>query len=368
LSGIGLVVLALVAVSLLSWRQRHATADERSQRQAEGTRGVVVHTAPVTRSPASRIVRVIGEARPFAEVTLYAKVSGYVGRMLVDRGDRVRNGQLLATLESPETARALAAARAEYNQKQLTASRVAQLFAQQFVSAQEADQARADADIAHERMAALEEQQSYTQLRAPFDGQVTARFADPGALLQSAASSQSSALPVVTISQSDRLRVSVYLDQADANAVRPGADATVSLDDAASTALPARVSRISGILDPRTRKMLAEIDLDNRAAHLVPGSIVQVALSVPTASHSQAPAEALIVRGGGSYLGVVDSSSHVRLLPVHVLSNDGHMVSFNEQVAPGAKVALSLGGGIADGAAVAVVDSSASSAVSGAKR
>src|SRR5262249_46655958 len=146
-------------------------------------------------------VELIGEARPFAAVTLYAKVSGYLKSVSVDMGDRVKAGQVLAVIESPETDRAYSAAKEDFDNKQVKAQRIAKLLDKKFASPDEADQARTEAAVARERLAGLEEQRAYETLRAPFDGRVTARFADPGALVQNAASSQTSALPVVTVAQ-----------------------------------------------------------------------------------------------------------------------------------------------------------------------
>lgn len=349
-------VLALAAVGLLGWRRSAGAREETRLRKAEVSHGTIVKTTTVALAPAVRRLTLLGEARPFAEVTLYAKVSGYLKSVLVDRGDHVHQGELLATIESPETDRAVSAARAEYEQRRVTADRVVKLLAQQFVSPQEADQARADAAVAHERLAALEEQQAYESLRAPLDGTVTARYADPGALVQSAATSQTNALPVLTVSETDRLRVFVYLDQGDAADVRPGTRATLTSQDHPDIKVPASVTRLSGVLDAKTRKMVAEVDVNDRDGRIVPGGFVQVLLDVPTVARPQAPAEALVVRGTSTYVGLIDSTAHVHLIPVTVASNDGKTVTFGSGVVAGQRIALSLGGTVPDGALVQVAD------------
>jgi len=345
-------VLAVAAVALLGWRRSAGAREETLQRKVEVAHGAVVKTTTVELSPAVRHLTLLGEARPFAEVTLYAKVSGYLKSVLVDRGDHVHHGELLATIESPETDRAVSAARAEYDQRRVTADRVTKLLAQQFVSPQEADQARADAAVAHERLAALEEQMAYESLRAPLDGTVTARYADPGALVQSAATSQTNALPVLTVSETNRLRVFVYLDQADAADVRPGTRATLTSQDHPDLTVPASVTRLSGVLDAKTRKMVAELDVNAHDRRIVPGGFVQVVLDVPTPVRPQAPAEALVLRGASTYVAFVDSTAHVHLQPVTVASNDGKTVTFASGVAAGQRIALSLGGTVPDGALV----------------
>lgn len=343
-------VVALVGVALIGWRRSASASTERTQRTAEVGQGVTVKTTIVARSPSSNKLVLLGEARPYAEVTLYAKVSGYLKSVRVDRGDRVTRGEVLATIVSPETDRALSAARAEYEQRRVTAERVDRLYAKQFVSPQEDDQARADAAVARERVASLAEQQDYESLRAPLDGVVTARFADPGALLQGATSSQTSALPMLTVSQIDRLRVFVYLDQREAAGVRVGTSAMITSQDQPNLSVPASIARLSGTLDAKTRKMLAELDVDNRNGAIVPGSFLTVSLNVPVPSQPQAPAEALVVRGTTTYVGVVDAQQRIHLVPVTVASNDGKIVTFASGVEPGTRIALSLGGSVQDGA------------------
>ncbi|HEY0777271.1 MAG TPA: efflux RND transporter periplasmic adaptor subunit [Gemmatirosa sp.] len=352
---VALVGVAAASVALIAARRNTSVHHEADARTAAAAQGVVVRAAAVTTSPAARHLTLIGEARPYAEVTLYAKVSEYLQSIRGDRGDRVRAGQVLATVQSPETDRALAGAQAEYNQKHVTSQRMSQLLAQQFVSTQEADQARADAEVARQRMNALAEERGYETLRAPFDGVVTARFADPGALMQNAASSQTAALPVVTVSQLDRLRVFVYLDQVDAAAVRTGALATITDNARPGVQVPARVTRVSGTLDPRTRKMLAELDLDDRGGQIVPGGFVQVTLDLPATPRAEAPVDALITRGTASFVALVDgaagTTARLHLVPVTVAGNDGRVVTFASGVSVGQRVALNAAA-LADGARV----------------
>lgn len=355
-----LVVITAAIVWSLATHRTSALAAEGKARSAATGAGAVVKTASVTTSPAVRTVDLLGEARPFATVTLYAKVAGYLKTVSVDVGDHVAAGAVLATIESPETDRSLASARADFENKQLTASRVAQLLAKKLVSPQEADQARTEAAMANERLESLREQQAYETLRAPFAGKVTARFADPGALVQSAASSQTSALPVVTVSQVDRLRVFAYLDQSDASIVRTGTHATIALPERPDNRIPVTVSRVSGELDPKTRKMLAELDVDNASGSIVPGSFVQVRIDFPSAPLPQAPVEALLVRGGKTFVATVDDQSRVHLKPVTVAMNDGRAVTFSSGVASGERVALNLGSAVADGERVQVDASAAS--------
>src|SRR6202012_4593702 len=138
----------------------------------------------------------------------------------------------------------------------------------------------------------LAQQKSYEVLRAPFAGTVTARYADPGALVQAATGASTGALPLVTISTPERLRVYVYVDQRQAGSVRIGDAALVSLSDRGDAHIEGHVARLSSELDPHTRMMLVEVDVDNKDGAIVPGSFVTVTLSLATPPEIEIPVEA----------------------------------------------------------------------------
>jgi multidrug efflux pump subunit AcrA (membrane-fusion protein) len=138
----------------------------------------------------------------------------------------------------------------------------------------------------------------YKNLTAPFAGTVTARFADPGALVQNATSSQTSSQPVVTLSELGRVRIYIYVPQIDAAFVQNGYPVTLTSTDRPEWQLKASITRIAGELDPKTRMMLAEIDVANQKGDLIPGSYLQVSLQTPDQQTLAIPSEALVVRGG----------------------------------------------------------------------
>ena len=182
------VIAAIATAALLAWRRSHAATNE-----------TVVRAVTAIPSAPSHHLVLLAEARPFASVTLYAKVSGYLKWIGVDKGDHVKADQVIAIVESPETDAAWSAATADHAQKALTASRLKQLLDKKFASQEETDLAAADEAVAREKLESLTQQREFEKLKVPFKGTVTARFADPGALVQNAASSQTSALPVVTV-------------------------------------------------------------------------------------------------------------------------------------------------------------------------
>ncbi len=346
------VLLAIGTAGLFAWRRAHAASDETGRREHDTAGGPVVRAVVAVPSAASHHLTLLAEARPFASVTLYAKVSGYLKSIGVDKGDRVKADQVVAVIESPETDAAWNAAVADHAQKALTASRLKQLLEKKFVSPEESDLAVAAEAMARERLESLAQQREFEKLKAPFDGTITARFADPGALVQNAASSQTSALPVVTVEDVDSLRVYAYLDQADAAQIRIGLSAALTMDEVAGFKLPVTVSRTSGELDAKTRKLLVEFDVSNRARRIVPGSFVHVELDVPAAVLPEVPSEALVVRQGKSLIPVLVADSTVRFHDVTVASNDGKRMRILSGIVAGDRVILNAGDALSDGARV----------------
>src|SRR5205085_1644932 len=152
-------------------------------------------------------------------------------QILVDKGDAVGAGQVLAVIESPELDQQYEAALADARNKRVNADRFRALAKQNASSAQEAERYETDAAVAEANLKAIETLKSYEVIRAPFTGRVTARYADPGALMQNATSAQTGALPVLTVSETGRLRVYAYVDQQDAPLVGVGTPAEITVPD-----------------------------------------------------------------------------------------------------------------------------------------
>jgi RND family efflux transporter MFP subunit len=347
--GMLLVALVVGLVVGLAAMKRASVAREAHDRAATVAAGPRVRTVTVVQSPGHRTITLTGEARPFLDVTLYSKVSGYLKSIVVDKGDRVRAGQILAIVESPETDQEYAGAVADAANKRTIAARDQQLVGNKLIAPEEAEQAETDAKLAIAKKSRYATLKDYETLRAPFSGTVTARFADPGALVQNAENSQTSALPVVTIGQTDSLRVYVYLDQQDANDVRDGSPVEITDPGRPGVRVIGTVTRSAGSLDPNTRTLLAEIDVNNRRGTLVPGGMVQVAVKVTAPSYLEVPVEALIPRGDSQFVAVVPPDNRVTFKQVHVADTDGQLVRLRDGVAPGDRVALNLGDAVAEG-------------------
>jgi RND family efflux transporter MFP subunit len=345
----GLVVLVLILLGVLFGSRRIRVQKDLRARRAEVAAGPRVPVAVAHRSPGQQRVVLSGEARPFAEVTLYAKVSGYLREISVDKGDRVGRGQLLAVLESPELDRQYDADKADARTKRLFAGRERSLLKDGVIAQQDYDNAEAAAETAEATAESLKSQKGYEIIRAPFSGTVTARFVDPGALLQSATTNQTAAQPVVTLSRTDLLRIYIYLDQKNAAFVKKGDRAEIADAARPEVHLPASVTRISGELDLKSRTLLVELDLDNREGKVLAGGFVQVSLTLKTPPRIQVPAEALLLKGDKTYVGVVGSDNRVRFREVSVADSDGKMVRISAGLAEGDRAVLNPGSGINEG-------------------
>jgi len=350
--GILAVLIAGVMAFVLFTHQRSRVQAATQQLTVEGERGPTVEVATAHKVAGSNTVRLIGEARPFQSAILYAKVSGYMRSISVDKGDSVRANQVIAVIESPETDKQYQAAVAEAHNKELIANRAATLVKKEMISQQDADQAEADAAVAKANLEQIGTVKSYEQLRAPFSGTVTARYSDPGALIQNAATSQTSALPLVEVSETSRLRIYVYVDQAHAPYVRTGDEVTI-LDQAnPNLKLSAKVTRTSGAIDSKTRTLLVEIDVNNPRNRILAGSFVQVELKVQTPRYVEVPSDALIVRGLQTFVAVVTPDNTIKFTQVAVAEQTGETARLFSGLEEGERVARSIGERVAEGGKV----------------
>jgi membrane fusion protein, multidrug efflux system len=349
LGGILLVIVTAVALLALIERQKTSINVETKNLKETDRAGLPVRVVNVARAEEERKIVLSGEARPYATVTLYAKVSGYVQEIRVDKGDKVRADQILAIIDSPELNRQYDAAVADAKNKRLDAERALQLFNTGAVSSQSFHGSETTAEIAEQTAASFLAQKDYLTVRAPFSGTLTARFVDPGALVQGATTAQTSALPIVTISDTDRLRVYVYPDQRIASLIKVGDDAEVSDTTRPDVKLKAAVSRTSGELDLKTRTLLVEIECGNRDGLILAGSFVQVTLHLRMPRQVEVPVQALIIRGNKTLVGVITTDNKVNLRPVEIYESDGKTARLGSGVQEGDKVALDLGQSVQDG-------------------
>jgi membrane fusion protein, multidrug efflux system len=357
LAGTIAVLVAAIVAFLLFTRQRAHVEAATEHLSTEVQKGPSVSVASARKVSGSDTLRLIGEARSYQVAIVYAKVSGYMRTITVDKGDYVRANQVIAVIESPETDKQYQASVADAHNKELISNRAATLVKKQMISQQDADQAEADAAVSKANLEQIGTLKSYEQLRAPFSGTVTARYADPGALIQNATASQTSALPVVEISETSRLRIYVYVDQGHAPFVRQGDTVTILDQTNSSLRVEAHVTRTSGAIDPKTRTLLVEIDVDNPHNRILAGSFVQVELKVKTPQYIEVPSDALIVRSNRTVVAVVGADDTIKFTPVIVADQTGETARLSDGLQEGDRVARNLGERVAEGGKVQPVSS-----------
>lgn len=349
----GIIVFALgvVALGAILLAQRRALAREAMARHRALEAGSQVRILTLGGADTLGDPIYQGEALPYLSTTLYARAAGFLREIRVDKGSRVRKGQLLAVIESLETDQDLASLRADAENKRRNAQRLANLLKDKLVSARDAEQAATDAHMAEAKLQSLGVTRGYQRLQAPFDGVVTQRFADPGALIQNASNSLS-AQPVVTVAQVDRLRVTLYLDQVAAAKARVGDPVQVAGSEPNGPKRQAELSRLAGALDPRTRTLTTEADLDNRDGAFLPGGSVRVTLGRPGQGGLVLPLEAVAMRQGKPFAFVLDPTAHVQMRPLQLGEDNGQRVRLLGGLQPGQKIVMSPPPTLEDGAKV----------------
>ncbi|MEM5297132.1 efflux RND transporter periplasmic adaptor subunit [Burkholderia sp. JPY481] len=358
-------VLALAAQGIWSRHDAHAALE----RDAEHTSQMSVEVVQPQKSSAGFDLTLPGNVQAFLDTPIYARTSGYLKKWYADIGTRVKSGQLLAEIDTPEIDDQLRAARADlanaeanYALAKSTADRWTDMFKSKSVSKQETDEKvgdmlakKATLDAARFNVARLEKTQSFQKVYAPFDGTVTARNVDVGALID-AGSSGGPAKEMFHVAQADRLRVYVNVPQAYAQQVRAQQSAFLTLTETPSRHYPGTVARTAGAVDPQQRTMLVEVDVDNRSGELLPGAYAQVhfALGAGTASFTL-PGNALLFRPDGVKVATVDPQHKVKLVPVSLGTDFGTRVAIVAGLQGNEQVILNPQDSIVDGAPVRIV-------------
>lgn len=340
IGGIALLVVAAATITTLWAAQRSHVRHEADSRRGELEAGPRLRVATVNTEGGDPLIALQGEATPYASTTLFAKVSGFLREIRVDKGSAVRQGQVLAVIESTEVDRDAQALRADAENKQRSAERLRALGKQGIVSARDLEDAEAQASIAKEKLASQAAVQGYRNVVAPFSGVVTQRFADPGALIQNGGNS-STAQPIVSLAQVDRLRVVFYLDQQVAPRVKAGQSLELSPSERPDLVRTVRLARLAGALDPKTRTLLAEADLDNKDGAFLAGGFVQVRLRLPRETGKlEIPSEAVLLKGEKTLAAVVGPEQRVRLQPLFLGEDNGTQVHVLQGLKAGDRVVL----------------------------
>jgi len=263
------------------------------------------------------------------EATLYAKVSGYLKTLTVDKGDAVKEGQLLAEIEVPELLADEAQYTAESEVARTNYERMAEARqkAPDLVVPQTVDDLRGQWEVARAKLQRTQTLLQYSRLAAPFSGMITARFVDPGAFIPAATTgSTPQSAAVVTLMDYSRVRVQAFVPEPEVPFIKNGVPARVSVEELPGRTFPGSVTRFAHALDPATKTMLTEIEMPNPTGELRPGAYASVQLELERKQDALlVPVQALLVeKAGTSVFTVVDGKA--KKIAVRVGFNDSASV------------------------------------------
>jgi RND family efflux transporter MFP subunit len=331
---ITVIVLAIIAAVVIGGIVPRLRAKEALQKE---TYDLAVPTVNVTHpkqgAPQTEIV-LPGNMQAFIESPIYARTNGYLKKWYVDIGGRVKTGQLLAEIETPEVDQQLQQARsqlntakANYNLAQITSNRYQELKNTDSVAQQDVDNAlgseRANAatvSAAEYQVKYLEQLESFRKIYAPFDGIITVRNTDVGHLINSGAGSATAEL--FHIAAIHTLRVYINVPQQFSPAAKSGLPATLTLQEFPGRKFKGTLVRTANAIDLATRTLLVEVDVENPTGELLPGAFAEVHLAVSSGAPTFIlPVSALIFRAQGLHVGVVRDGKRAELANI-ILGRD----------------------------------------------
>jgi len=346
---VGIAVFVVIAAVLAGYgilrriHEDHALV-ERTNSLAAPT---VIVAAPKAGAPVDSFV-LPGNVTSYTDSPFFARTSGYLTKWYFDIGAKVKKGALLAVIASPEVDQQLAQAEADLNTSQATANnariqaeRYTGLVKSNAVSQQDTDtfvnQAAATSAAVHSAQAnvqRLRDLKSFEQVYAPFDGVITARTVDTGQLINQGAANELFHLQAI-----QTLRVYTNLPQIYSQNVKRGAKIDLTFAEHTGKIYQGTLVRTADALDPVSRTLLVEIDVDNSAGELLPGSLAQVHFKTPSAGQTfLVPAAALIFRREGMRVGTVINGNVAHLVPVVIGEDDGANVQIVTGLSAGDKV------------------------------
>jgi RND family efflux transporter MFP subunit len=373
IAGVAAACIAVVVVaSGIAGRMRQ-TAEVKAWTRTESI--PTVSLVSPTAGAGARTLTLPGTLQAFFNAPIYSRVPGYVHAWYVDIGARVKAGQALATIDTPELDQQIAQARADVATAQAnrqlaatTAARWTRLLTQDAVSRQESDEKTGDLAAKTAQVAAAQANLSrllalkgFSRIVAPFDGVVTARKTDIGALVNAgAAASPNSEL--FDVAKIDKLRLYVRVPQVNSGEIRPGVRVTLTVPEAPGRRFPAVLDTTANAISDNSGTLLTELLVANPGDVLKPGAYAEVSFEIPSSAGMGAgphalllPSSALLFRSQGLEAAVVDSSDHVRLRRLGTGRNLGQTMEITSGLQPDDRVIDNPPDAISEGQLVRVV-------------
>jgi RND family efflux transporter MFP subunit len=364
LMGMAIVVVVTAALAGYGMLRRHQAENVLATTTTELAAPTVIVAPPKAGAPVDSFI-LPGNVTSYTDLPIYARTAGYLTRWCFDIGARVKKGALLAVIATPEVDQQLAQAQADLNTAQakannarIQAERYTGLVQSNAVSRQDTDtfvnQAAATAGAVKSAQANVErlrQLQSFEQVYAPFDGVITARNIDTGQLIDPGAGKELFHLQAI-----QTLRVYANLPQIYSANVKPGAKIDLTFTEHGGKIFHGTLVRTADAIDPSSRTLLVEVDVDNHAGELLPGSLAQVHFKTPAASTFIVPAAALIFRKEGLRVGTVVNGNVAHLVPVVIGEDDGANVQIISGLNIGDQVIQDPPDSLIDGEKVQIVN------------
>jgi RND family efflux transporter MFP subunit len=357
-----IAALILAAVGIISRVTARSALGRETARDALPT----VRTISAERTNVGEELVLPGSVQAFVEAPIYARTSGYLKTWSTDIGATVKKGELLAEIETPEVDQQLTQAQAELetaraneNLSISTNKRWQELLSTESVSKQDADEKAGDAAAkkaavasAAANVARLHDLESFKRVVAPFDGVVTARHTDIGALINAG---QSAGSELFRIADTDKLRIYVQVPEAYASATKPGLAAELRFAEQPGKQFMAQTVRTSNALDPSLRTLQVELQLDNADHAMFPGAYAEVHFKLAGNAESlRLPANTVLFRSAGLQVAIVDGTQHIHLKKIVQGRDFGSTIEVLSGIDASDKVVINPPDSLTDGVAVRV--------------
>jgi len=347
IGGVALAVaLATVGFGVIT----RVEADQSSRSWTNARAVPVVHVIRVAGDTDTGALVLPGAIQAFNDAPIHARVSGYLKQWYADIGTQVKAGQILAEIDTPDLDQQLAQAKADLGTavanehlSEITAHRWAGLLAQDAVSRQDADNRNGDLEAktalvasAQANVHRLEVLESFKHITAPFDGTVTTRSTDIGALISVGGVTDT---PLFTVSDEKRLRIYVQVPQSYSADIKPGMTATFTVPEYPRRTFTAQLAATADAVTPTTGAQTIQLQIDNTDKALKPGDYAQVHFTLPADQGAiRAPASALMFRDTGMSVAVIGADGHVAIKPVTIGRDLGSTVEIASGLNPADRI------------------------------
>jgi RND family efflux transporter MFP subunit len=349
-----IVAVSILALLVISGMWRHMRAHTEQERFATEASQITVNVVSAQRDGKPKDLILPGTFQAFKATTINPRSNGYVKDWKVDIGDDVKQGQLLAEIETPDLDQQVAQAKANYELAKVTAERWRDLVQKKVVSSQEYDQNEKAYEASRAAYEQLQQLQGFEQIIAPFSGKISARFIDYGTLV-TAGSSSVTGTPLFNIVQSDPLRVYVFAPQENAPSIHEGLAAKILLQEFPGQEFDGMVTRTAGALDPQSRTMQVEVQVPNHEGKLYAGMYGQVKfLLIDQNAPIVVPANAFLFRTAGPQVATIGNEDRVHWQNIRVGRDFGDRIEVLDGVKENTNVVMNPTDDLTEGLQVQV--------------